>query len=182
MAQQQPPQQSSTQQASGARAQGSFSPDDPTRALMQDHDYVRQLFRRYLGSQDQQVKQMAGPQICEALQLHTALEDAVFYPQVREVDAALVEQCSGDHQQAEQWIAQLQAMQPGEASYDALMQQLHDAIHAHIELEEQQLFPAVRTASLDLQDLALRMQAYESGMVASQAREGQTGQRGEPLH
>ena len=30
------------------RGQGSFSLDDPTEALMHDHNYVRQLFQRYL--------------------------------------------------------------------------------------------------------------------------------------
>mgnify|MGYP000384945825 FL=1 len=128
MAQQQPPQQ----QASGARTQGSFALDDPTRALMQDHRYVRELFQRYLGSQDAQVKQNAGPRICEALLMHTSLEEAVFYPSAKRVDAALVDRCGSDHQQAEQLITQLQAMQPGETQYDQLMQQLCDAIYAHI--------------------------------------------------
>ncbi len=178
MAQQQPPQQ----QPGGARAQGSFALDDPTRALMQDHSYVRELFQRYLSTQDTQVKQNAGPRICEALLMHTSLEEAVFYPAARQADAALVDKCGDDHQQAEELITQLQTMQPGETQYDQLMQQLRDAIYAHIELEEQQLFPAVRNSALDLQDLALRMQAYESSMSATQAREGQAGQRGEPLH
>ncbi len=178
MAQQQPPQQ----QPGAARAQGSFALDDPTRALMQDHSYVKQLFQRYLSTQDAQVKKNAGPSICEALLTHTSVEEAVFYPKAKEVDAALVDQCESDHRQAEQLITQLQSQQPGQGSYDQLMQQLCDAIYAHIELEEQQLFPAVRNSALDLQDLALRMQAYESSMTASQAREGQAGQRGEPLH
>lgn len=178
MAQQQPPQQ----QSDAARAQGSFALDDPTRALMQDHSYVKELFQRYLSTQDEQVKQNAGPRICEALQIHTSLEEAVFYPKAKEVDAALIDKCESDHQQAEQLISQLQSQQPGQGSYDQLMQQLCDAIYAHIELEEQQLFPAVRNSALDLQDLALRMQAYESSMTATHAREGQAGQRGEPLH
>ncbi len=178
MAQQPSPQA----QAGSARTPGSIALDDPTRALMQDHRYVRELFQRYLGSQDTQVKQNAGPRICEALQMHTALEEAVFYPKAKEVDGALVGKCHDDHEQAEQLISRLQAMQPGDAPYDPLMQQLCDAIDAHIELEEQQLFPAVRNSALDLQDLALRMQAYESSMAASQARGGHTGQRGEPLH
>ncbi len=178
MAQQQPPQQ----QPGAARAQGSFALDDPTRALMQDHNYVKDLFQRYLSTHDAQVKQNAGPRICEALLMHTSVEEAVFYPKVKEVDAALVDKCESDHQQAEQLITQLQSQQPGQGSYDPLMQQLRDAIYAHIELEEQQLFPAVRNSALDLQDLALRMQAYESSLTASQAREGQATQRGEPLH
>ena len=164
------------------RAQGSFSLDDPTQALMQDHQYVRQLFQRYLSTKDALVKQQAGPQICDALQMHTTLEEAVFYPRVQDVDPALVEKCEDDHQQADELLVQLQELQPGEPAYDDLMQQLRDAIIAHIEVEEQQLFPAVRNSAMDLQDLALRMQAYESNLISSQAASGKGAQPGSQLH
>ncbi len=160
------------------RAQGSFSLDDPTQALIQDHNYVRLLFQHYLSTQDAKVKQQAGPQICDALRLHTSVEDAVFYPGVQSVDTALVDQCEADHQQAEAMLDQLQALQPGESSYDELMQQLRDAIVAHIDIEEQQLFPAVRQSTLDLQDLALKMQGYESNLLSTQARGRQGTQPG----
>ncbi len=164
------------------RAQGSFSLDDPTQALIQDHNYVRQLFQRYLSTSDMQVKQQAGPQICDALQMHTTLEEAVFYPRVQDIDPALVEKCEDDHQQADELLVQLQELQPGESAYDDLMQQLQDAIIAHIEVEEQQLFPAVRNSAMDLQDLALRMQAYESNLISTQAASGKGSQPGSQLH
>ena len=164
------------------RAQGSFSLDDPTQALIQDHNYVRQLFQRYLSTQDDRVKQQAGPQICDALQMHTTLEEAVFYPRVQEVDPALVEKCEDDHQLADELLVQLQELQPAEPAYDELMQQLRDAIIAHIEVEEQQLFPAVRNSAMDLQDLALRMQAYEANLISSQAASGKGSQPGSQLH
>ncbi len=165
-----------------ARGQGSFSLDDPMQALIHDHNYVRQLMQHYLSTQDEQVKQQAGPQICEALQMHTTLEEAVFYPRVQELDPALVERCQDDHQEADELLVQLQELQPGEEAYDDLMQQLSDAVTAHIELEEQQLFPAVRNAGMDLQDLALRMQAYESNLISTQAASGRGAQPGGQMH
>lgn len=165
-----------------ARGQGSFSLDDPTQALIHDHNYVRQLMQRYLSTQDEQVKQQSGPQICEALQMHTTLEEAVFYPRVQDLDPALVEKCLDDHQQADEILVQLQELNPGEEAYEDLMQQLHDVITAHMDIEEQQLFPAVRHASIDLQDLALRMQAYESNLISTQAASGRGAQPGDQLH
>lgn len=165
-----------------ARGRGSFPLDDPTQSLMHDHNYVRQLMRRYLGTQDQRVKLQAGPQICEALQLHTTLEEAVFYPQVQAIDPALVEKCQDDHQLVDELMVQLQELQPGESAYDELMQQLQDNVVAHMELEEQQLFPAIRNAGLDLQDLALRMQAYEANLISTQAASGHGAQPGGRLH
>lgn len=164
------------------RAPDSYAPDDPTRSLIKDHDYLRQLFQRYLSSQDDLVKRQAGPQICETLQRHFMLEEAVFYPHVKAVDPAMVEQCEAEHQQADHLLVQLQKLQPGETAYDGLMKQLRDAIIAHIDVEENQLFPAVRQSAMDLQDLALRMQAYESTLISSQAASGKGPQPGSPLH
>lgn len=161
-----------------ARRQGSFPTQDPTQALIQDHEYVKQLMQRYLSTQDPQVKAMAGPQICEALVMHTSLEEAVFYPRVQALDAALIGHCEEDHRAADELIEQLQALTPGEEEYDQLMQQLHEAIVSHITVEEQQLFPTVRSSSLNLQDLALQMQAYESNLVATQAASGQSQRPG----
>lgn len=165
-----------------ARSRGSFPPDDPTQSLQHDHDYVRQLLQRYLGTQDTLVKQQAGPQICEALQLHTTLEEAVFYPQVQALDPALVEKCQDDHQVADELLVQLQELQPGEPAYDELMRQLRDSVVAHMETEEQQLFPAVRSGGADLPALALRMQAYEASLISTQAARGRGAQPGSQLH
>lgn len=152
-----------------ARNQGSFPLDDPTLGLEQDHRYVKELMQRYLETRDLQVKQQAGPQICIALEMHSALEETVFYPRVQEVDSALVDQCLDEHQEADQLIRQLRGLEPGEPDYDDLLQQLHDAIMAHIQEEESQLFPAVRDSGMDLRELALQMQAFESNLVSAQA-------------
>ncbi len=166
-----------------ARRQGSFSMDDPMQSLLHDHHYLRQLMQRYLSTQDVKVKRQAGPQICQALQLHTSLEESVFYPRVESLDAALVSQCESDHQHADELIEQLQSLEPGEPRYDALMQELHATVTEHIETEEQQLFPIVRQSSMDLQDLALRMQAYESSILSSQAAaSSSTSRRGNQQH
>lgn len=165
-----------------ARGQGSFSLDDPTQGLMHDHNYLRQLMQHYLRTQDEQVRQQAGPQICEALQTHTMLEEAVFYPRVQTLDPALVEKCLNDHQDIDELLLQLNKLQPAEKAYVDLMQKLHDALISHIEVEEQQLFPAVRNSAMDLKDLALRMQAYESNLISTQAASGKRSQPRTPLH
>lgn len=165
-----------------ARSQGSFPMDDPTQGLLHDHQFVRQLMQRFFSTQDEKVKQYAGPKICEALLQHTRLEEAVFYPAVQKLDSAMVTHCLDDHHAADELIEQLQNLSPSDTAYDGLMKQLHEAITAHIELEEQQLFPLVRQSSLNLQDLALRMQAYESSIVSTQASSSQRSARGDQLH
>ena len=172
-----------TENTIDARSQGSFPMDDPTQGLLHDHQFVRQLMQRYLATQDEKVKQYAGPKICETLLQHTRLEEAVFYPAVQKLDSAMITRCLDDHHAADELIEQLQNLSPGDSAYDGLMKQLHEAITAYIELEEQQLFPLVRQSSLNLQELALRMQAYESSIVSTQASSSsQRSARGDQLH
>ncbi len=101
-----------------ARSQGSFPLDDPSQGLLHDHYFVRQLLQRYLSTQDQKVKQYAGPKICEALLQHTRLEEAVFYPAVEKLDAAMITRCLDDHHVADELIEQMQNLSPGDAAYD----------------------------------------------------------------
>lgn len=171
-----------TENTIDARSQGSFPMDDPTQGLLHDHQFVRQLMQRYLATQDEKVKHYAGPKICETLLQHTRLEEAVFYPAVQKLDSAMITRCLDDHHAADELIEQLQNLSPGDSAYDGLMKQLHEAITAHIELEEQQLFPLVRQSSLNLQELALRMQAYELSIVSTQASSSQRSARGDQLH
>ena len=166
-----------------ARSQGSFPMDDPTQGLLHDHQFVRQLLQRYLSTQDEKVKQYAGPKICAALLQHTRLEESIFYPAVEKLDAAMITRCLDDHHAADELIEQMQSLEPGDSAYDELMSQLNDAIHAHMALEEEQLFPFVRKSNLNLQDLALRMQSFESNMLSAQAKSsGQRAARGDQLH
>ena len=166
-----------------ARSQGSFPMDDPTLGLLHDHQFVLQLLQRYLTTQDQKVKQYAGPRICDALLRHTRLEEAVFYPAVEKLDGAMITRCLDEHHAVDELIEQVQNLVPGSASHDEVMQHLNDVVLTHMAFEEEQLFPLVRQSSLNLQNLALRMQSYESSMLSAQAKSsGQRTARGDPLH
>lgn len=160
----------------GTRGEGAFPVDQPMQALEKDHQFVRQLFDRYGNTQDRQVKQEAGRRILELLEMHSALEESTFYPAVSQADAALVEQCKNDHEQVDQMVQQLKGMDAGDPQCDRLFQQLRDDVLRHMQVEEQQLFPAIRQANLDLQAIGLQMQAFESNMAASRARD--SAQRG----
>ncbi|TCS38414.1 hemerythrin HHE cation binding domain-containing protein [Paucimonas lemoignei] len=157
----------------GNRRSEGFPTSDPLQALEKDHNFVKKLFERYFSTQDQQVKQEAGPEILQLLEMHSSLEEATFYPAVQQLDARLVEECMSEHEQADQLIHQLKGMDPSNPQCDAMFQQLRDAILQHIDAEEKQLFPVVRQSNMDLEALGIQMQAYESNMVATLARESQ---------
>jgi hemerythrin superfamily protein len=104
------------------------------------------------------------------LEMHSALEEATFYPAVQSLDDDLVDECEDQHAQADQLIQQLKSMEVSDPQYEQLLQQLCDAVLQHIDIEENQLFPVVRQSNLDLEAMGLEMQAYEANMVAMQAQ------------
>lgn len=160
-----------------ARQTPGFPADQPMEFLAKDHDFVRQLFERYLNTQDVLVKKEAGPEILLLLGMHTALEEATFYPMVRDVDPQLVDECKDQHAQARRLMEKLQGMDVTDPQCDDTFRQLQEAVLHHIGVEENQLFPKVRQANLDLEEIGLQMAAYEANAVASQASAAGTGAR-----
>lgn len=152
------------------RRQHGFPSDQPLEALKADHRFVRKLFGSYLNTHDPQVRKEAGPRILELLEMHTTLEETVFYPGVRSVDASLVDRCEDEHQHAKQLISQLKTADPVDPKSEQIFRQLADEIIRHIDEEEHQLFPKVEQSQIDLQALGLQMQAWEANTVAAQAQ------------
>lgn len=141
----------------------------PMDALKTDHDLVKKLFDRYLeiGHSADDRKDI-GREILLRLDRHMAMEETVFYPRIREVDTELVEQCEAEHQQAKELMVQIRRMEEGDPK-TRMFQQLTNAIQAHIEYEEKQLFPKVALANIDLAGIGTEMQAFELSMIAAEA-------------
>ncbi|HJV80684.1 hemerythrin domain-containing protein [Noviherbaspirillum sp.] len=144
-----------------------FPVDRPMDALRADHHLVRRLFDNYFHAGDVDDKRDAGSHVLLLLEMHTSLEEGVFYPRVNDADASLVERCEQDHEQARQLIDRLKLMDESDPQAEQLFHELADAIFKHIELEEHQLFPKVQQAGLDLSAIGHEMQAFESRMIAA---------------
>jgi hemerythrin superfamily protein len=149
---------------------GTAKPTDAIGLLMQDHREVEEMFKKYeeLGDRAKVSKKRIADQICEALTMHTMLEEEIFYPAVREagkefedmIDEAIVE-----HASAKDLISQIMAEDTEEDLFDAKVKVLQEQIEHHVEEEEKEMFPKVKKAGLDLQALGEEMQARkEQGM------------------
>jgi hemerythrin superfamily protein len=151
------------------RGREGFPTDRPLDALTDDHNLIRQLFENYLETeQEEDERQDAGRDILLHLDRHMALEEGVFYPRVREVDAELVDRCDAEHQQAKELMEQIRGLEEG-ATKTRAFRKLYQAIMAHVETEEMRLFPRIAQSGLDLQDIGADMQAFELSMIAAEA-------------
>lgn len=152
------------------RRRGEFPVNRPLDALRADHRFIRQLFDRYFQAQHEHDKRDVGAHLLLLLEMHTSLEEGVFYPRVHDVDPALLERCAHAHEQAEQLIDRLKLMDEADPQAVALFRELADAVLAHIEVEERQLIPKVQQAGLDLSAIGHEMLALETRMIAGRAQ------------
>jgi hemerythrin superfamily protein len=154
-----------------------FPVDRPVEALLRDHDLVRKLADKYLNSQSMQVKKQAATQILQALHTHSRLEESVFYPGVRDIDPAMIGHFEEDHLKTDDLLATLQGMALDDAHSDRLMHDLINASMQHIQEEENDFFPKLAQAQMDLTPIGLQMQAFEANMIHMQAQASDQGAR-----
>ena len=118
------------------------------RILRDDHDEIRRLIGEYHGAENESTH--ARHAIIEAVglqaELHTRIEEDVFYPAVQDFCSDFVDEANEAHGAIEGKIDALQALDPGEPEYAEVAGQLVKALLEHIDAEESRLFPAVERA------------------------------------
>lgn len=135
--------------------------------LTEDHANVRKMFKQFEKMKDEAEdaeKSELVTQICTELKLHTQLEEECFYPAAREAleEEALLDEAEVEHASAKELIAQLEKMTPGDALYDAKVTVLGEYVEHHVKEEEKEMFPKIRKAKLDLEELAEQMSEIKS--------------------
>jgi hemerythrin superfamily protein len=137
---------------------------DALKLLKQDHDEVRELFRRFDGAGDRAHKTKARVvrQLIEELAKHSAIEEQIFYPAVREItgdDDAVFEGLE-EHHIVKWTLSELDGMDPQDERFDAKVTVLKELVLHHAKEEERDMFPQVRKAlsSADLRDLGEQME------------------------
>jgi hemerythrin superfamily protein len=110
---------------------------DVTELLQQDHRTVEGLFSQYKSTQDDAIVE----QICQELERHAAVDEAIVYPRLAEIDPELEQHAEEEHATAKQLIAQIRSL-PADAA--RLVEQLQRSVQHHVEEEESKAFPALR--------------------------------------
>ncbi len=151
--------------------------ESPIQTLRRDHDMIRKLADKFFNGHSLDVRHQAAEQLLRAVYTHSRLEESVFYPGVRKIEPNLVAHFEEEHLNVDDMLAVLQDMHLGEARADGLMRDMIEALLAHIREEEEELFPMLELANLDLSAIALEMQMFEANLVHMQARFGKLGVR-----
>jgi hemerythrin-like domain-containing protein len=143
--------------------------------LKQDHDKVKKAFKDFekLDREDTETCQQLAMTVCEDLKVHTALEEEIFYPAVREAidDDDIMNEASVEHETAKMLIEQLENMQADDPNFHATFTVLGEYVKHHIEEEEDEMFPAAKKGDLDFDSLAERMRERKEELVGEMEKE-----------
>ena len=139
--------------------------------LKQDHAKVKQSFKEFekMDHEDEATMQEMVRAVCAELKAHTTIEEEIFYPAVRAAieDEDLMNEAQVEHASAKDLIAQLEGMQPDDPLYSATFTVLGEYVLHHVKEEESEMFPQVRKAKLDLEELGARIMARKQQILES---------------
>lgn len=108
-----------------------------------DHSHVMVTFHQYTRDKRASVKKALAETICDALEIHAALEEEIFYPVMRPKahDQKVMEDSVPEHDEMRRVIGEIRASDPKSSHYDDLVFELMRDVQHHVADEETVLLP-----------------------------------------
>lgn len=141
--------------------------------LLDDHRKVKKLFKEFESTKSDARKLEIAQQTCNALKVHTQLEEEIFYPSLRQLSTKLdklLNEAEVEHASAKTLIAQIETGEPGPA-FEARYTVLSEYVEHHVEEEENEMFQQVIDNELDLRDVAQQMAQRREELESSLEKE-----------
>lgn len=139
--------------------------------LKEDHDKVKKAFKEFekMDRSDTETCRQVVRSVCDDLRAHTAVEEEIFYPAVREAidDDDLMNEAAVEHETAKMLIDQLANMDADDPNYYATFTVLGEYVMHHVKEEESEMFPQAKKAEgLDLQALGESIRTRKEELMA----------------
>ena len=147
---------------------------DALDLLTADHNRVRGLFARFTAAKDDDdTTTMAelATVIDRELEIHTTIEEDVFYPWVRDLSdeiAEVVDEGVEEHHVVKVLLGEVRDLSPGDDEWVAKLTVVIENVEHHAEEEESEMFPQVRSACSgdSLETLATRLEDRKAELGA----------------
>jgi hemerythrin superfamily protein len=154
-----------------SKAKSKSKTADAVALLKKDHRQVEQWFAQFSKSRSDDKKQKLANQICQALKVHTTIEEEIFYPAFLDAteDRDTHHEAVVEHAGAKQLIEQIQNMASTDDYFDAKVTVLSEMIEHHVKEEEQRggMFAEAKSYDMDLQALGQQLLARKKQLMAA---------------
>ena len=140
---------------------------DALALLKEDHRKVEKLFEDYESAKGEGRKEKLARQISLELTIHTTIEEEIFYPACTgKIDEDLLKEAYVEHDAAKLLMAEIEAGSgQSDDFFDAKVQVLGEQIDHHVKEEEEDLFPKVRKADIDLKALGEQLAERQAELM-----------------
>ena len=120
--------------------------------IRQDHRKVEGLFKKFDQAKTNGSRKRICDQVIEELEVHTKLEEEIFYPAVRKElgEEDLVEEAEKEHLQAKDIIQELKTMDGQDEQLEEKFSELVECIKHHVEEEQSEMLPKAEESEMDL--------------------------------
>jgi iron-sulfur cluster repair protein YtfE (RIC family) len=147
---------------------------DALDLLIGDHNRVRGLFARFEAAKESERTDemlVLATKIFEELEIHTSIEEEIFYPATHDLSediGEVVDEGVQEHHVAKVLMEEIRAVEPGSDEWVAKMAVLIENVEHHAEEEESEMFPHIRAATeaAARKDLAVRLEARKAELGA----------------
>lgn len=160
---------SSRSQAASRKKERSAAAQNAFDLLEQDHREVENWLDEYdeLEDDDRRKGELS-KEICLALKVHAQIEEEIFYPAARDAtgDDDLIDEAVVEHATVKNLIAEIEKMKPGQELFDAKIRVLGEMVKQHIREEEDELFPELQSAKMDLDAVGKELTERKEELMA----------------
>ena len=152
------------------RASTKKSAGDAVSLLKADHRQVEQWFEAFEKTRSDARKLELATKICDALTVHTHIEEEIFYPAFLQAteDKDMHHEAEVEHAGAKDLIAQIKSSGPDDDYYDSKVHVLSEMIKHHVKEEEQPggMFAEAKKSDMDLTALGVQLRARKKELMA----------------
>ncbi len=143
---------------------------DAIALLKADHRQVEEWFEQFEKARNDDRKLELAGKICNALKIHTMIEEEIFYPAFFEAteNKEIHHEAEVEHEGAKRLIAEIEASGPDDDYYDAKVTVLSEMIKHHVKEEEKPggMFSEARDSDMDLAELGEQLAARKEELEA----------------
>ena len=147
---------------------------DAVKLLKDDHEKVKGLFRQFEKARSRDKKQQLADEIMMELEVHSKVEEEIFYPAVREKGGGdqqeIVAEAIEEHHVVDVLIQEIRGLEPSDERFEAKMTVLIENVEHHIEEEESEMLPdAKKKLGKDVEALGDQMEQRKQQLMATVA-------------
>lgn len=140
--------------------------------LKQDHDKVDRLFQKVKATEEDRHQELF-EQIKQELDVHTHIEETIFYPKIKEEKELedIVLEGIEEHHQVKMFLRELSGLADDSEKFEPKLKVLMEDVTHHVQEEEGEMFPKIEKIfdESTLEDLGKQMEEEKKSFKKSQS-------------